>query len=61
MNFNVLIDKQDLKEIESKYEKLTSFLTNNFTSWPACAFILQAIMTAVKKAKDQLEENENGC
>jgi len=58
MNLSVSVDKQDLKEIESKYEKLAGFLTSNLTSFPACAFVLQSIMDAVEKAKEQLGENE---
>ena len=58
MNFSIGVDAQDLKEIESKYEKLAGFLTSNLTSWPACAFVLQSIMDAVKNAKEQLGENE---
>lgn len=59
MNFNISITKEDLREIESKYEKLTNFLTNNLTSWPACAFVLQSIMDAVEKTKEQLREKTN--
>ncbi len=58
MNLTIGVDAQDLKEIESKYEKLAGFLTSNLTSWPACAFVLQSIMDAVKNAKEQLGENE---
>lgn len=58
MNLSISVDKQDLKEIESKYEKLAGFLTSNLTSWPACAFVLQSIMNAVNEAKEQLGENE---
>ena len=58
MNLYVSIDKQDLKEIESNYEKLAGFLTSNFVSFPACAFVLQSIIDAVDEAKEQLEEKE---
>ena len=57
MNLSIGVDKQDLKEIESNYEKLANFLTSNFTSWPACAFVLQSIINAVDDAKVQLGEN----
>ena len=58
MNLSISVDAQDLEEIESKYEKLAGFLTSNLTSWPACAFVLQSVMDAVKNAKKSLGENE---
>ena len=53
---NISIDKQDLEEIENNYDKLGRFLTSNFVSFSACAFVLQTIMDAVDKAKEQLEQ-----
>lgn len=58
MNLSIGVDAQDLKEIESKYEKLAGFLTSNLTSWSACAFVLQSIINAVDDAKAQLGEDE---
>ena len=51
------IDMNDLKEIENNYEKLSKFLFNNFSSFSACAFVLQSIMDAVNDGKAQLEED----
>lgn len=51
------IDMNDLKEIEDNYEKLSKFLLNNFSSFSACALILQSVMSAVDDAKAQLKED----
>lgn len=57
MEFN--IDLDDLKEIEQNYDKLSQFLTSNFCSFPACAFVLQTIIDKVNSIKKVLEE-DNG-
>ena len=56
---NISVDKQDLEEIENNYDKLSKFLTSNFVSFSACAFVLQTVMDAVDKAKGQLERENS--
>ena len=52
------LTEKDLKEIENKYWDLTAWLTSNFASFSACAFILQTIMDAVDEAKKEMKNNE---
>lgn len=56
LNLGINIDLEDIAEIERNYDKLSEFLTSNFCSFPACAFVLQTIMAEVDKAKKILEE-----
>lgn len=51
------VDIDDLKEIEDNYEKLSKFLLNNFSSFSACALILQSVMNAVNDGKAKLKED----
>ena len=51
------IDIDDLIEIENNYDNLSKFLLNNFSSFSACALILQSVMSAVDEVKTQLKED----
>ena len=55
LNLTLSIDKEDIKEIESSYEELAGFLTRKYTSFPAAAFVLNSIITAVDEVKKQLD------
>lgn len=46
------LTERDIQEIEDNYNKLSGFLVNNYTSFSACAFILQTIQNAVEKIKN---------
>ncbi len=49
------INKEDIKEIESSYDDLAGILTKKYTSFPAAAFVLNSIITAVNEVKKQLD------
>lgn len=53
---NITIDKQDINEIENKYDDLGQWLISNFASFPACAFVLQSVMSAVDEFKKTMDE-----
>lgn len=48
---------QDIKEIERNYDGLTKWLTGHYSSFSACAFVLNTVMKAVNEAKEQLNGN----
>ena len=56
LNMGINIDLEDIAEIEKNYDKLSEFLTSNFCSFPACAFVLQTVMNEVDNVKKILEE-----
>lgn len=49
----VELTKKDIQEVENNYNKLSEFLVNNYTSFNACAFILQVVQNAVKEIKNE--------
>lgn len=47
------LTERDIQEVENNYNKLSEFLIKNYTSFNACAFILQTVQNAVEEFKNE--------
>lgn len=56
--FQVEVDMRDLEEIESRYDELAKWCTTKFSSFAACALVLQTVMDKVDECKAALTNKE---